>query len=77
MMVMRTATTIKMAALEANGSSITSLRAITMISPERMKSVRMAPAMVSRSTSGPRAAAGTSWSWSSCLRAWTILWAPS
>ena len=58
--VMPTATTAKMTPRDTTGSVMTSLSAITMISAERMKSVRIAPAIVDDSASGPSCAAGTS-----------------
>ena len=54
--VITTATTTRMIARDTNPSSITSLSAITMISPERMKSVRIAPAIVCSSCVRPRCA---------------------
>ena len=53
-----TATTTRMTARETNGSSMTSFSAITMISAERMKSVRIAPVIVACSASGPDAPPG-------------------
>ncbi len=58
--VMTTATTRRISRRGTNGWSATSLRAITMISAERMKSVRMAPVTMKRSASSPEAAAGVS-----------------
>ena len=49
-----------MTALETNGSSATSLSEMTMISAERMKSVRIAPRTMVFSWSASTAAAGTS-----------------
>ena len=49
-----------------NGSSATSLSAITMISVERMKSVRIAPVTTAFSASGPWTADGSPWA--SCPR---------
>lgn len=46
MAVMNNATMTRIAARAARGSSITSFRAITMISADKMKSVRTAPATV-------------------------------
>ena len=59
--VMTSATTIRMMSRGTNGWSATSLRAITMISAERMKSVRMAPAVIWRSASSPTVAVGAAW----------------
>ncbi len=53
-----------MIAREMNGSSATSLREMTMISAERMKSVRIAPVTIVFSCSGPSSATGSAWpSW--------------
>ena len=52
-MVMTTATTARMMSRGQNGWSATSLRAITMISADRMKSVRIAPAAICFSASAP------------------------
>ena len=56
---------------------MTSFSEITMISADRMKSVRMAPDTVLASTSLPCTTTGTSWSWSSWRSAWMTLCAPS
>ncbi len=74
---MSSPTSARITARETMGSSSTSLSEITMISADRMKSVRMAPEMVFDSASGPCRAAGTSCSWSSLRNAWMTLWAPS
>ena len=58
--VIATATTSRMIARDTNGSSATSLRAITMISADRMKSVRIAPATIGPSCSGPNCSCGVS-----------------
>ena len=52
-MVIAIATTTRMTARRRNGSSATSLSAITMISADRMKSVRIAPATIAFSASSP------------------------
>ena len=58
--VITTATINRMTARDTKPSSMTSLSEITMISPDRMKSVRMAPAIVFSSWSTPIATAGSS-----------------
>jgi hypothetical protein len=58
--VIATATTAKMTARETNGSSATSFRAMTMISADRMKSVRMAPLTISSSWLSPSIPTGLS-----------------
>ena len=57
--VMAIATTVRITALNTNGSSATSFREITMISADRMKSVRTAPD-TTVSSSG-RAASPAAW----------------
>ena len=75
-MVITTATTRSVASLVQKVSSSTDASEITMISAERIRSVRMAPEISSRSASGPTSATG--FSWSSCpLNRCQILWAPS
>ena len=54
------ATTTRMSARDTNGSSATSLSAMTMISAERMKSVRIAPLVIVFSCSASPAATGSS-----------------
>ena len=54
------ATATRMTARLRNGSSVTSLRAMTMISEERMKSVRIAPETIFFSSSGPCSTTGAS-----------------
>ena len=61
---MRMATTTRMTARDTNGSSDTSFSAMTMISAERMKSVRIAPVTIAFSCSGPSSTTGSAWpSW--------------
>ncbi len=58
------ATITRMTARETNGSSATSLSAMTMISADRMKSVLMAPLVTVFSWSGsPAATSSTACSW--------------
>ena len=59
--VMTMATTTRIASRLRNGSSATSLSAITMISADRMKSVRIAPDTIAFSASSPVPARGTAW----------------
>ena len=58
-----TATTSRITARGSSDSSATSLRAITMISAERMKSVRIALETMLSSASGPTSAASSCSSW--------------
>ena len=56
---MSSATTTRMTARVTNGSDDTSSSAMTMISAERMRSVRIAPETIACSCSGPTAATGS------------------
>lgn len=60
---MKMATAIRMSVRASSGSLATSLREITMISALRMRSVRMAPAVIFFSASGPCSAAGFFSAW--------------
>jgi hypothetical protein len=64
-MVMTMATTTRMISRGQNDWSATSFSAITMISADRMKSVRIAPAVICFSASAPTVAVGAAWL--SCL----------
>ena len=58
------ATTTRITVRERNGSSATSLSAMTMISADRMKSVRMAPLVTRFSWSGsPSSTSSSACSW--------------
>src|SRR6478735_3591246 len=57
--VMAMATTTRITSRLRNGSLATSLSAITMISAERMRSVRIAPATIAFSASSPPSPTGT------------------
>ena len=59
--VMTNATTTRMMNRGQNDWSATSFSAMTMISAERMKSVRMAPAVICFSASSPTVAVGAAW----------------
>ena len=63
MIVMTNATTTRIASRDQNGSVATSASAITMISADRMRSVRTAPAIIFFSASGLTSVAGSSGSW--------------
>ena len=65
--VMTKATTTRMMKRGQNDWSATSLSAITMISADRMKSVRIAPEVICFSASSPTVAVGAAWaSWPAC-----------
>ena len=52
---------MRMIARETNGSVSTSLSAMTMISADRMKSVRMAPETTASSSTSPASASSSWW----------------
>ena len=54
---MSSATMTRMRSRDTNGSLATSLRAMTMISADRMKSVRTAPETTASSSTSPASAA--------------------
>ena len=59
---MASATITRVAARLSNGSDATSLRAITMISADRIRSVRMAPRIITFSSGPPTTTTdGSAW----------------